>query len=315
MLKDLGNRDALRGGFLIAAVLALLLIALAASAQEPVQKVFATPDEAVQSLIAAVKASDTSALLAIFGPEGKDVVSSGDEVADKEAGDFFLAMANEGYDFEKTQGGQMMIDLGEDDWPFPIALAKTKGGWRFDTESGLEEIIDRRIGRNELLTLATCRAYVDGQLEYFAKGHDGNPPAYAQKLMSEPGKHDGLYWQAKEGEGESPLGPLVAEAYTEGYRGPTAEGATPFHGYYFKILKAQGKNAAGGERDYVKKGLMTGGFALVAWPATYGNSGVMTFLVNQTGVVYQKDLGEKTAELAPAMTAYDPDNTWEPTAD
>jgi hypothetical protein len=188
--------------------------------------------------------------------------------------------------------------------------------WRFDVEAGREELLNRRIGRNEITTLAVLHAYVDAQREYFAAGRDGNPPAYAQKLWSDEGKHDGLYWPSAAGEPESPVGEFVAKAAGEGYRRGTDPAPDPYHGYYYRILKAQGKSAPGGEKSYLdEKGLMTKGFAAIAWPAVYGQGGVMTFIVNQQGIVFQKDLGEETEKAAAAITAFNPDEGWDPTAD
>jgi hypothetical protein len=206
------------------------------------------------------------------------------------------------------------LNTGSDDWPFPIPLVKDKDGWRFDTHAGKEEILSRRIGRNELAAIETCRAYVDAQREYYALSPQGDPLLqYAQKVASTPGKKDGLYWETNEGENQSPLGPLVASARGGGYsRVGTAGGAAraPYHGYYYKILTAQGPHGRDGAYNYLAHGKMIGGFALVAYPAEWGNSGIMTFIVNQDGVVFQKDLGPKTRALAQAMTTYDPDSTW-----
>jgi hypothetical protein len=202
--------------------------------------------------------------------------------------------------------------VGSEDWPFPIPLVKKDEYWFFDTMAGKEEILNRRIGRNELNAIQVCLAYVDAQREYVLKDRDGNKLLeYAQKFISSKGKKNGLYWEVKEGEKLSPLGPLVAKAAKEGYIGRKPVGKhTPYHGYYYKILKAQGKNAPGGEYDYIVKEKMIGGFASVAYPAEYGNSGVMTFIVNHDGVVYEKDLGKETEKIATAMKKFDPDKTW-----
>jgi len=278
------------------------------------QTVYTSPGEAVDALVAVAESPDSPTLAAVFGSGAEEVFSSGDESADAEAREAFLELADEGVSFEKTPGGQVILLFGAEKWPFPVALARRDGGWYFDTESGKEEILDRRVGRNEIFAAATCRAYPEAQYDYFSEGRDGYPPAFAQRIVSSESKHDGLYWPAGEGEPESPLGPLLAEAAPR--RPPSSGGEMrPFHGYYYKILTAQGENDPGGAMDYVADGLMTGGFALVAWPARHGNSGVMTFVVNRQGVVYAKDLGPETASLAEAITAYDPDDTWDPVLD
>ena len=276
------------------------------------QKTFKTPEEAVTSLMEAVKANDTKAMLAIFGPAGKEIISSGDKVEDKAAGERFVKAYEAMNKLEKETDSKMTLVVGEEEWPFPISIVKKGESWIFDTKAGKEELLNRRIGRNELNTIQVCLAYVDAQREYAMKDQDGDGLlAYAQKVWSTKGKKDGLYWEAKEGEEQSPLGPGAARAVAVGYT-PRKPGdkPLPFHGYYYKILKAQGKNAAGGAYDYVVKGKMIGGFALVAHPAEYGSSGIMTFIVNHDGVVYEKDLGAETAKTANAITKFDPDKTW-----
>jgi hypothetical protein len=285
----------------------------------PVQKTFKSPEAAVSAMIDALKRNDSKALLVIFGPGSKDLVSSGDEVADKAAGENVVRHYEEKYMLEQVGKKKVVLHIGSDDWPFPIPIVKAGKTWRFDTKAGKREILARRVGRNELSAMQTCLVYVDAQHEYALKDRDKNGLLeYAQKLRSEPGKKDGLYWETKEGEEESPLGPLVAEAVKEGYgRKQTAKQVTdqpiPYHGYYYRILKAQGKSAPGGAYDYVVNGKMIGGFALVAYPAQYGNSGIMTFIVNQDGVVYQKNLGKNTAKIAQTMESFDPDKTWKKT--
>jgi len=274
------------------------------------QKTFKTPEEAVKSLMEAVKANDTKALQAIFGPEGKEIGSSPDKVQDKAEKDRFVKAYEAMNKLEKETDSKMTLVVGEEDWPFPIPIVKVGESWRFDTKAGKEELLNRRIGRNELNTIQTCLAYVDAQREYAMKDQDGDGLlAYAQKFGSTKGKKDGLYWQVKEGEEQSPFGLLAARAVREGYT-KTSDKPVAYHGYYYRILKAQGKNAAGGAYDYVVKGKMIGGFALVAYPAEYGSSGVMTFIVNHDGVVYEKDLGAETAKIASAITKFDPDKTW-----
>lgn len=280
------------------------------AAEEAAQKRFATPEAALRALVAAVQKDDKPVLLDLLGPGSEDVVSSGDPVADANAGRRFTARAAEHTRFETLDESHVIAHVGRDDWPFPIPLVRDGDGWRFDTAAGREELLNRRIGRNELSTIAVCRAYVDAQREY-ASRNDGR--TFAQKIRSDPGTHDGLYWEDETGRNPSPLGPLFAEAAGEGYTAqPASAGPRPYHGYLYRILTAQGANAPGGARSYVKDGRMTGGFALVTWPAEYGASGIMTFVVGPQGIVFQKNLGEKTGELAKAMAAYDPDASWVP---
>jgi hypothetical protein len=282
-------------------------------AAETNQKTFKSPEEAVKALIDAIKANDTKELLLILGPEGKDIISSGDEVADKETRGHVAQKYDQKNKLVWEGDKKVIIDIGTDDWPMPIPAVKKGDTWIFDTAAGKEEILSRRIGRNELAVIQVCLAYVDAQREYALKDRVGDGiEEYAQRFRSEQGKKNGLYWEAKQGEEQSPLGPLAAKAVEEGYSGKKSGGEPiPYHGYYYKILKAQGKNAPGGAYDYVVKGKMIGGFAMVAYPAQYGNSGVMTFIVNQAGVVYQKNLGKDTEKIASAMKKYDPDKSWE----
>jgi hypothetical protein len=276
------------------------------------QKRFKSPEEAVKALIDATKGNDTKALMAIFGPTGKELISSGDEVADQHGRDRFVKAYETANRLVSENEKKIILHVGNKDWPFPIPLVKEGENWFFDTKAGKQEVLNRRIGRNELGAIQVCLAYVDAQREYALKSRDrGGLLEYAQKFVSEKDKRDGLYWNAKEGEEQSPLGSLVAKAAREGYTGKkSGEKHSPYHGYFYKILKAQGENAAGGGYDYVVKGKMIGGFALVAYPAEYANSGVMTFVVNHEGVVYQKDLGKGTEKIADAMKKYDPDKTW-----
>jgi hypothetical protein len=276
------------------------------------QKSFASPEEAVNALVTAVKADDKKELLAIFGPEGKELISSGDELADKVGREKFLKAYDEMNKLEKASDNKIIIHVGADDWSLPIPIVKKGNAWIFDTKTGKEEILNRRIGRNELNVIEVLHAYVNAQCEYSSKDRVGDGIAqFAQKIISTKGKHDGLYWEAKEGEEMSPLGPLVARAASEGYakksNGFTLE---PFHGYYYKILNGQGKYATGGAYNYVVKGKMILGYALVAYPAQYGNSGIMTFVVNQEGVIYEKNLGRNTMSMAKAMKIFNPDKTW-----
>jgi len=298
---------------LACAVLATVspLVSSAATAKGN-QKSFASPEEAVIALVDALGKGDKKEMLAIFGPGSESVISSGDEVRDKASREWFLKAYGEKHSLEKEGDDKAILQVGDEDWPLPFPIVKKGSSWSFDTRAGKEEIIDRRIGRNELHTIEFLHAYVDAQREYARKDWDGDGVfPYAQKFASTPGKNDGLYWEAKAGEEESPLGPLVARSTQEGYtKKANTEKPTPYFGYYYKILKAQGKHAPGGAYSYVVKGNMILGFGLLAYPAKHGSSGIMTFLVNQDGVVYQKDLGKNTAKTAEAMKAYDPDKTW-----
>lgn len=287
-------------------------IAVAADVKQVKQRSFQSPEEASKALFDAAKAGDTKEMLGIFGPSGKEVVSSGDEVADKAARERFVASYEAMNKLEKETDKKLTLVVGKDDWPFPVPIVKKGEAWVFDTMAGKDELLNRRIGRNELNTIQTCLAIVDAEREYAMKDRDSNNLLeYAQKFRSTPGKKDGLYWPAKEGEEQSPLGDLAAKAVKEGYL-HTKQGQRPqpYHGYYFRILKAQGKNALGGAYDYVVNGKMIGGFALVAYPAEYGASGIMTFIVNHDGVVYEKNLGKETEKIATTMTKFDPDKTW-----
>ena len=273
------------------------------------QKTYATPEEAVKDLMAAVKVHDPKALLPILGLEGKPLVSSGDKVADGAVAERFLRSYEEGNKLEKSGDAKAILVTGKDDWPFPIPIVKEGDGWRFDTKAGGQEILNRRIGRNELHTMQAMLAYVDAQQEYYLRNPQKSKLLqYAQKFISSPGKRDGLYYPTKAGEQPSPLGPAFESARAEGYaQAEEKDQPGAYHGYRYRILKAQGPGAPGGAYDYRVKGGMMGGFALVAWPATYGNSGVMTFLVNHDGIVYEKDLGPETSATAQKITKFDPD--------
>jgi hypothetical protein len=275
------------------------------------QKTFSSPEEAVKTAVTAARNNDDKEIMSIFGPSAKDLIFSGDAVADKQRREQFLKSYDEKNSLVAEKDGMVLV-IGKNDWPFPIPLVKKGEVWFFDTDKGREEILNRRIGENELSTIQTVLAIVDAQREYAMKDIDGDGiPEYAQKFMSDAGKKNGLYWEAKEGEEPSPLGPAVAQAKKGGYAGKkSGDKPSPFHGYYYRILKAQGKNAAGGAYDYFVKGKMIGGFAVVAYPAKYGNSGVKTFMVNQQGIVYEKDLGKSTEKIAQAMDTFDPDKSW-----
>jgi hypothetical protein len=282
--------------------------------QQQAQRIFASPEEARQAMIAAVKAKDHRQLAALFGPALRDL-EPGDPVEAKAEFEHFATEVMEGVELAREDDAKAILQIGTQKWPFPIPIVKKGTGWVYDTESGRKEILTRRIGHNELLAINVCRAYVDAQREYYNMAEpDGDQiPKYAQHLISRPGKRDGLYWPSAPGAKPSPLGPLVAKAKEEGYMQPRKEGEhgrRPFHGYFFKILKKQEKSAPGGKFNYIVNGNMVGGHALVAYPSRWGVSGVMTFIVNQSGRVYQKNLGPKTAELAKKMDAYNPDQSW-----
>lgn len=291
------------------AVLAIITgVSVSTSADSVVAKetVFATPEQAVDALMGAIRAGSQPELMKIFGPDGEKLVSSGDAVADAQAREKFLAEFTDGSKIDK-QSDRAILVLGKDEWSFPIPIVQREGGWQFDAKAGEREILDRRIGANELYVIEVCGAYVGAQREYATRDRTGSGfLEYAQKFASRPGSHDGLYWPAREGDDESPIGPLMANARSEGY----GAGDAPFHGYYYRILKGQGPAAKGGAYDYVVKGHMIAGFGLVAFPARYGASGIMTFIVNHDGIVFQKDLGPKTAELAGKLTRFNPDHTW-----
>lgn len=293
-------------------MMTLLVIHSPANAADTRQKSFSSPEGAVQAMVSALKSNDQKILTTIFGHGSKDLFSSGDEVADRESRELFLRSYEERNKLEKAGGKKAILYVGNEDWPFPIPLVKKGKSWFFHTKEGKKEIINRRIGKNELNVIRVCMAYVDAQREYALKDRDSDKPLeYAGKFASESGKKDGLYWETKEGENLSPLGPFIAAAREEGYatKGPDDK-PVPYHGYYYKILTAQGKNATGGAYDYVVNGKMVGGFAFVAYPARYGSSGIMTFVVNQDGVVYERNLGKITEKTAQAMKIFDPDKEW-----
>ena len=289
---------------LLVVLAALLLTASVAAAQQT----YKTPEAAVDALVAAAKADDEKAALAVFGKAGEDIISSGDKVSDDAIRKRFVESYDAKHQIAMDGDAKATLVIGQNDYPFPVPLVRKAGLWSFDTEAGRREVLVRRIGRNELNAIQTSLAYVDAQDEYAAKDRGAGVGVYAQRFVSEPDKKNGLYWPTAAGEEESPLGELFAEASKQGYR--AGEGRAPYHGYYYKILTKQGPAAPGGAHDYVVNGKMIGGFALVAYPAEYRNSGVMTFLVNYDGTVYQKDLGRDTTALAEEMTAYSPDKTW-----
>jgi len=309
--------------FVIAAVLAVLADTSLLHAQDSAQQTFSSPQEAMQALVQAAQAKDRAALDKIFGPAAQELLS-GDPVEDAKDLDDFSKGVQESAQLKRESDSKSTLTIGQNNWPFPVPIVKQGDRWVFDTKAGSQEILDRRIGENELSAITTCRAYVVAQWEYFTHddwGHDG-VAAYAPRFISTPGQHDGLYWETAPDEAPSPLGALVAEARAEGYGSKNAStqnntddsdssgGHHPFHGYYFKILMRQGPHAPGGEYNYIINGNMIAGHALVAYPDKWGNSGVMTFIVNQQGRVYEKNLGPNTDTLAASMTEYDPDVTW-----
>ncbi|MHB8697549.1 MAG: DUF2950 domain-containing protein [Sulfuricaulis sp.] len=297
----------------IATALACGSVSTAAIAAGSEQMTFASPEQAVAAFVAATRSGKTPELLRILGPDGKRLVHSGDPIADKQAWDNFISAYGKGNKIIMQAADKAVLVIGEREWPFPIPVVKQAGAWRFDTRDGEQEILDRRIGRNELNAIQVCRAYVDAQREYASQDRNADGLIeYAPKFMSRPHRHDGLYWPVRPGEPQSPLGPLMASAQAQGYGTKTTHSHQhkPYHGYFYRILTRQGKNAHGGAYNYLVKGHMIGGFALVAYPAQYGVSGIMTFLINQDGVVYQKDLGRNTARIARRMTEFNPDTDW-----
>lgn len=293
-------------------VLALLLaLSAAVFAQQAGQKTFDSPEAAAGALFAAAQSGDKTALLDIFGPAGSEIVSSGDEVQDKNTRDEFVAKYQEMHRIAEEPDGTSTLYIGAENWPMPVPLVEKAGVWYFDTEEGKQDILFRRIGRNEFATIDICRALVDAQKEYYSQPRDGKVQQYAQVFASDEGKHNGLFWRTSEGEPMSPIGQLIVEAAGEGYRKPEEGRSSPFHGYYYRILTGQGKGAPGGSRSYIVNGEMTRGFAFLAYPADYRSSGVMTFIVNQDGVIYEKDLGPRTAEIAGATQLYAPDKSWQ----
>jgi len=276
------------------------------------QQSYAAPEEAAAALAAATRAHDQAALRAIFGPGSERLLSSGDRYADEQGQSRFAAAYDKKHALVPQAAGRMQLEVGANDWPLPIPIVQAGGRWQFDTQAGAEEIINRRIGRNELAAIRVSLAYVEAQKDYFARiKQETGTGSYAERLVSTPGHQDGLYWPAGAGNSESPFGPLVSQAEEEGYPGALVGGKPiPYQGYNFRILKAQGPDAPGGAMSYVQSGRMTGGFALIAWPASYGSSGIMTFQVNQDGVVFQKDLGPTTSRVVPGIARFDPDLTW-----
>ena len=294
--------------------MAVVALLCASTSVATAQQAFKTPEEAATALVGAAKSGDMKAITTVLGPDGDDIVSSGDEVADAATRAKFVTAYDAKHTIAMEGDSKAIMVIGPDDFPLPIPIIRKEGQWRFDTAAGREEILFRRIGENELDAIQSALAYVDAQDEYAEKDRTGaGINTYAQRIISQPEKKDGLYWPTSQGEDPSPLGELIAEATKQGYR--VGGGRTPFHGYYFKILTRQGPAAPGGEADYVVNGKMIGGFALVAYPAEYRNSGVMTFIVNHAGTVFQKDLGPNTVQLAERMTSFNPDKSWQAVTD
>jgi len=305
-----------RVAFTIHVLLLAIILPVAAcrkseTPEKPSISVFASPDDASNALLTAAKSGDQNALLAIFGPDSKEIIYSGDAVQDKNVVAAFVTRYGVMHRWRNLPDGAQVLLVGADNFPFPIPLKKNgEGKWFFDTAAGKDEILNRRVGRNELAIIEVCEAVADAQADYFTHPHDGEKTKqYAAKFISDPGKQNGLYWKSADGQPASPLGPLAASAASEGYT-TKSEGHAAFHGYYFRMLKGQSDKAPGGAREYVVNGKMTGGFAFVAYPAEYGNSGVMSFMINQDGVLLQKDLGKTTTETATAMSVFDPDAGW-----
>ena len=295
---------------LTAAVLLVAFASVATSSLAMAQQDYKTPQDAVDALVATANSGDQKAALVVLGRGGEDIISSGDKVSDEAVRQRFVTSYNVKHSISKDGDNKAILVIGDNDYPFPIPIVRNKNDtWSFDTEAGRREILYRRVGHNELDAIQTCLAYADAQNEYASKDRTGaGSGIYAQRFISEPGKKDGLYWPTAQGEEESPLGELFAAASAQGYH--AGEGRSPYHGYYYKILTKQGPAANGGAADYIVNGKMIGGFALVAYPAQYRNSGVMTFIVNYAGTVFQKDLGHDTANVAADMTSFNPDQTW-----
>ena len=296
------------------ALVAFALVAACAPKQAPApadHRSFASAEEAADALIAALKTGDTAELGLLFGPDSEELVSSGDDVADANERAAFVESYSLKHELVPEGDAKVVLQVGENDWPVPVPLVRRDGRWYFDGAEGVDEIIYRRVGRNELGAIEVCRGFVEAQNEYASEGRDGNPAGYyAAYLISDEGTQNGLYWPTAEDEPESPAGEFVAAAAGEGYRRAASGEPTPYHGYYYRMLYAQGPNAPGGALEYFAEGRLVNGFALIAWPADYGVSGVKTFMVNQDGVVYEKDLGEDTAAAVTTIELFDPDASW-----
>jgi hypothetical protein len=301
--------------FVPVALAAVLLVGAACRRnQPPPAQLFPTPEDAVQALIKGATAENVETVVALFGAEGQELVDTSDPTTARRGREVFLAAVKEKWSLADGDAGRKVLIVGNEEWPFPVPLVRESNGWRFDTPAGREELIARRIGRNELAAIDTCQTYVYAQHLYARDAHDGKPSGvYAAAIRSDPGKENGLYWPPARGKKRSPLGDLLADAADQAkLKAADGQRPPPFHGYYYRILTAQGPAASGGEKDYVVKGEMTGGFALVAWPAQYDITGVMTFIVGPDGVVRQKDLGPDTDAAVRAIARYDPDPSWVP---
>jgi hypothetical protein len=292
---------------ILAAVLLTACFPIRFMAQQPGQKTFSSPEDASNALVTAAQSNDEKAMLDILGPDGKQIVSSGDVAEDAEGRANFVRRYQEMHRLVKEPDGTTTLYIGAENWPTPIPLVNKGNAWYFDTEAGKNEILYRRVGRNELSAIRVCQELVAAEKEYYSTQHS----EYAQKILSDEGQHNGLYWKAGEGEPQSPVGPLVASAFTDDTAKSPGGAPTPYRGYYYRLLTSQGKNGPGGAKSFIVNGKMAEGFAFVAYPAEYRSSGVMTFIVNEDGVVYQKDLGEKTAALAKAMKEYNPTSSWQ----
>lgn len=318
MLKAVLNRktDTSRLCIIAAALGVAISLVACNSSQAPAPsesgpRTFATPDDAGAALLSAVKARDHAGLLAIFGPSSSDLIFSGDDAQDKRNGENFTASYQTMQRWRKQPDGSEVLVVGADNNPFPIPLKKNAAGqWYFDANAGKDEILARRIGSNELATIDVMTAMADAQAQYLSQRHDG-VKQYAQRFISDEDKQNGLYWKSPEGQPQSPLGPMVAYASAEGLS-PQAGKQQPFHGYFYRVLTRQGPDAKGGAKDYIVNGKMTGGFAFIAYPEKYGDSGIATFIINQNGVVFEKDLGKTTTETATATTEFNPDKSWSP---
>jgi len=294
----------------ILAAVAILLTAcfpIRSRAQQPGQKTFSSPEDASNALVTAAQNNDEKAMLDILGPDGKQIVSSGDETEDAESRANFVRRYEQMHRLVKEPDGTTVLYIGAENWPTPIPLVNQGHSWYFDTEAGKKEILYRRVGRNELSAISVCQELVAAQKEFYTAQHN----EYAQEIFSAEGQHNGLYWKAAEGEPQSPVGPLVASAFAEGYAKSQDGSAVPYRGYYYRMLTRQGKNGPGGAKSYIVNGKLVEGFAFAAYPAEYRSSGVMTFIVNEDGIVYQKDLGKKTEVLAKALKEYNPNSSWQ----
>jgi hypothetical protein len=278
--------------------------------REPEQRTFASPEDASSAFFAAMNSQDEQAQLSILGPAGKDVLSSGDPEEDSDARVSFVMKYKEMHRFVSEENGTVSLVIGAENWPFPIPLVKNNGSWYFDTAAGKDEIVFRRIGRNEISAMDACQDLVEAQEQYFARPPSDIPKQFAQKLVSDEGGHNGLYWHGAEDEFDSPINPLIAYARQNSPKEQAGE-HVPYNGYMFRILTRQGQHAPGGARTYIVDGKMTEGFAFVAYPVEYRSSGVMTFIVDKSGNIYEKDLGPNTTKIAVAMTTYDPDSSWQ----